>query len=306
RYTRGFPRLVNIVCDNVLLAAYTDDAKQVSANLVKKVVSDLEKTYGKGSVHVPVPRVQRRRTARRVVIRYVVPTLALLALAFFAWALLDRIDTGSVRGWIGMERKSAQAPDGSSGISGAVRRLSSALTTERDTRDEGQPRVSLQDQTGEDSAAVPPSLTEPQQGSGVTVTVGPHDTIAQLAARQYGRVDPGILNAVRKANPAIGNIDLVFEGQKVFLPGMHDPARVMFTVSVASYHSIHEATAVFVDLVKKGFQATIYPYLDSRGNTWYRITIGTYVNQNEAKSSAQQLKAKGFFYAKPVKVSLEG
>lgn len=306
RYTRGFPRLVNIVCDNVLLAAYTDDAKQVGANLVKKVVSDLEKTYRKGAVHVPVPRVQRRRAARRVVIRYVVPTLALLALAFFAWVLLGRIDTDRVRGWIGMEGKSAQAPNVSSGISGAVRKLSSALTPGRDTRGEGQPRVSLQDQTGGDSAAVPPSLTEPQQGSGVTVTVGPHDTIAQLAARQYGRVDPGILNAVRKANPAIGNIDLVFEGQKVFLPGMHDSARVMFTVSVASYHSIHEATAVFVDLVKKGFQATIYPYLDSRGNTWYRITIGTYVNQNEAKSSAQQLKAKGFFYAKPVKVSLEG
>lgn len=80
----------------------------------------------------------------------------------------------------------------------------------------------------------------------------------------------------------------------------------MYTVSVASYHSINEATAVFVDLVKKGFQATIYPYVDGQGNTWYRITIGTFTKEDDAKNYAQGLKPKGFLYAKPVKVSLEG
>jgi phage tail protein X len=171
---------------------------------------------------------------------------------------------------------------------------------------QNKPKITLQDQTGEALSPVPPSFNEIQRNIGTTVTIGAGDTIAQLAAKHYGRVETDILQAVRKANPSINNIDLVYEGQKVYLPNMQDTTRVMYTVSVASYHSVHEATAVFVDLVKQGFQATIYPYLDSHGNTWYRITIGTFANQDDAKKYTQQLKTKGFFYAKPVKVSLEG
>jgi cell division protein FtsN len=81
---------------------------------------------------------------------------------------------------------------------------------------------------------------------------------------------------------------------------------VLFTVSVASYHSINEATAVFLDLVKKGFKATIYPHLDTQGNTWYRVTIGTFREQDKADVYAQQLKKQGFLYAKSVRVSVEG
>jgi cell division protein FtsN len=62
---------------------------------------------------------------------------------------------------------------------------------------------------------------------------------------------------------------------------------------------------VFLDLVKKGFQATIYPHLDSQGNTWYRITIGTFKTQDKAEESTRQLKDQGFLYAKSVKVSVE-
>jgi cell division protein FtsN len=111
---------------------------------------------------------------------------------------------------------------------------------------------------------------------------------------------------VRKANSNLKNIDLVYEGQKITLPPITDTTRVIFTVSVASYHSMNEATAVFLDLVKKGFQATIYPHLDSQGNTWYRVTIGTFKEPDKADVYARQLKTQGFLYAKSIKVSVEG
>jgi cell division protein FtsN len=63
---------------------------------------------------------------------------------------------------------------------------------------------------------------------------------------------------------------------------------------------------VFLDLVKKGFQATIYPYLDSQGNTWYRVTMGTFENRDKADEYARQLKGQGFLYARSLKVSVEG
>lgn len=167
------------------------------------------------------------------------------------------------------------------------------------------PKVPIQDQAGQ-AAAVPPVMGEQKQTTGVTIAVGPGDTVAKLAARHYGRVDSVILDIVRKANSNLENIDLIYEGQKINLPTITDTARVMFTVSVASYHSINEATAVFIDLVKKGFKTAIYPHLDTQGNTWYRVTIGTFNEQNKADMYARQLKTQGFLYAKSVKVSVEG
>lgn len=310
RYTRGFPRLVNIVCDSVLLAAYTDDAKQVTANLVKKVVGDLEKTYGKTTTQTPVPRIQRKRAIRKRMFQFTIGLLVVLVLMAVAWVIFSRIDTSFLRSRIDM-LESVLVPGKPSIPPEAAHKIASTEPSDPDSQSwekigQGKPKITLQDQTGEARSPVPPSFNESRKNTGIIVTIGAGDTIAKLAARHYGRVDTDILQAVRKANPSINSIDLVYEGQKVYLPNMKDTARIMFTVSVASYHSIDEATAVFVDLVKQGFQATIYPYLDSQGNTWYRITIGTFANQDDAKKYAQQLKTKGFFYAKPVKVSLEG
>jgi general secretion pathway protein A len=41
-YARGFPRLVNILCDRALLAAYADDKTQVDRPLVDEVQRELD------------------------------------------------------------------------------------------------------------------------------------------------------------------------------------------------------------------------------------------------------------------------
>jgi len=152
---------------------------------------------------------------------------------------------------------------------------------------------------------IPPSLNEPEQEQGRLVTVSVGDTIAELAADYYGRVNAGILQSIREANPDLANIDLIYEGQEIFMPAVQSVPRVLYSVSVASYHSVAEAKAVFLDLLNKGYEATIYPYLDAQGNTWYRITIGTFDSRTDAIGYSGELKDKGFFYAKPVKISME-
>jgi len=167
------------------------------------------------------------------------------------------------------------------------------------------PEVTLEDQAGREA-----SLSSGEVGKkaarGTTVVVGPRDTVARIAARHYGRIDANILELVRQANTHLGSIDLIYEGQKIYLPPLAGGPQAMFTVSVATYHSINEATAVFLDLVKKGFKATVYPFLDANGNTWYRVTIGTFPSLDEADAYAGQLKGRGFLYARSVKVSVEG
>ena len=168
-----------------------------------------------------------------------------------------------------------------------------------------QEKVVLKDEEDQGRHMIPPTLMGPGMPQGTVVVVVPGDTIAQLAADYYGRFDSEILRAVKQANPDLRNVDLIYEGQKIFLPQVNIAPQVIYSVSVASYHSMNEAKAVFLDLIGKGYQATIYPYLDDNKNTWYRITIGTFTARQDAIDYSKELLDKGFFYAKPVKVSTE-
>jgi putative secretion ATPase (PEP-CTERM system associated) len=45
-FSRGIPRLVNIVCDFLLLSAYVEETKELTADLVKEVIDDIEMETG--------------------------------------------------------------------------------------------------------------------------------------------------------------------------------------------------------------------------------------------------------------------
>jgi general secretion pathway protein A len=298
RYTRGFPRLINIVCDNVLLAAYSDDQTQVSATLVKKVVGGMEKTYERHVPHVPG---QRAGTGRRpgvwiavAAISGVITMAALIALVLYTPMGRELVSRAGI-------------------MTGVRTGQPVVMTTQVGERDAAEaalepgamPEVTLEDQAGREASRSSGEAGKKAAG-GTTVVVGPRDTVARIAARHYGRIDANILELVRQANTHLGSIDLIYEGQKIYLPPLAGGPRAMFTVSVATYHSINEATAVFLDLVRKGFKATVYPFLDASGNTWYRVTIGTFPSLDESDAYAGELKGKGFLYARSVKVSVEG
>jgi phage tail protein X len=143
---------------------------------------------------------------------------------------------------------------------------------------------------------MPPSQADENPArKGVVLTISEGDTVAKLAADYYGRVDPRILKSVKEANPGIPNIDRVQSGQKIFLPKLDDQLQqVLYSVSVASYHSMDEAKAAFSELLGNGYQAVIYPYIDDSRKTWYRVTIGTFSSREESIEYARQLLKKGF------------
>lgn len=67
KYSRGIPRLVNVLCDNALLNAYALDRRFVTAETIDEVASDLRLTNGNGN-HPGVRfrvRVRPRRRAKR-------------------------------------------------------------------------------------------------------------------------------------------------------------------------------------------------------------------------------------------------
>jgi len=61
RFARGIPRVINVLCDNALIAAFSRDAAQVSAKLVEEVASELGLSAGKGSAPLARPPLAKGR-----------------------------------------------------------------------------------------------------------------------------------------------------------------------------------------------------------------------------------------------------
>lgn len=45
RFSKGYPRLINILCDNALLTAYGRDLKEIKGDIVKEIIKDIEASY---------------------------------------------------------------------------------------------------------------------------------------------------------------------------------------------------------------------------------------------------------------------
>ncbi len=71
-FARGIPRLINIVCDFLLLAAFTEQTKEISLIMVREVIQDLERENRYWQNHASDPATsasdevdEQRRDARR-------------------------------------------------------------------------------------------------------------------------------------------------------------------------------------------------------------------------------------------------
>ena len=75
RYTRGVPRLINLVCDRALMAAYAHGLREVSSRMVGMAVREL----------AGMPAARAGHALRRVVYMGGVFLALVLATAIFAW-----------------------------------------------------------------------------------------------------------------------------------------------------------------------------------------------------------------------------
>jgi len=323
KQSKGFPRLINILCDNAMLAAYTEDTYQIGARLVRKVVSDMKGTYGK--TDIPSPRLSAPHTWARKSLNW----LAILVLAavfcgggVIAWHLFSKSEHNKDTSFIDMA--ASQAKKTSSGPTSKPGETSKSLMYDKyadvnfqDARGQntgnGQDRVYPHNRniTDQDTSAdvavppIPPAMIEQEKSTGVWITVKEGDTLAGIAIIHYGKVSDKILMDIKEANPAIEDVDIIHEEQKIFIPNISGLTSTLYSVSVASYYSIEEAKAVFDDLINRGFNATIYPCIDSKGRNRYKLTIGVFGSKQEAISYSKILEEMGFLYVKPVKISME-
>jgi general secretion pathway protein A len=64
RFSRGIPRVINVLCDNALIVAFSREARRVSAQMVEEAASDLGLSASPGEPHFVRERSAPDRKAR--------------------------------------------------------------------------------------------------------------------------------------------------------------------------------------------------------------------------------------------------
>lgn len=145
---------------------------------------------------------------------------------------------------------------------------------------------------------VGPRAAYEQENVGALVPVRPGDTLTELAAKRYGRVSFTLLDAIKSANPSIGDIDLIWAGQNLVLPPIDGALTVRqeedggYAAWVISAGSLQSAQGYVTRLGDMGFAGRISLVSTDAGRRtrFVRIWVGGFDSAEEADRTAQHLR----------------
>lgn len=185
KHSKGVPRVINILCENSLVASYGLQKKPVSLKLVKQVIAEYE---GKSfSGHFPLKKV-------------VVSTLILLLTSVLVASFISFFPR-SLEGWMGQQFASVPLPD----------------VSRKPTTTSAEEEKSLQPK----SEPISPlfagrHMTTRQSANSKIVKRG--DTVSKLFFDTYGFYSTQGLEWLKSQNPHIDNMDDIQIDQIIYFP----------------------------------------------------------------------------------------
>jgi general secretion pathway protein A len=238
RYSGGYPRTINILADNCLLLGYSTAKKNVNRDMVKASYEELRPHGIRAEAEDVKPvlpeahKVAKTRTTNHG-LRWA--TAAFLLVIGFVIALGAGWKGSEILSHISEYKQLLQQVSATASPT-AVTTLRQPITRpESITPKEGQPisgPVLSSAQGEEDVISQQPApavkddldvvlhtAKEPTD-SERAVIVQQGNSLGQLAANFYGKVDRGVLEHLKKHNPEIENINVIQVGQRIFFPPM--------------------------------------------------------------------------------------
>jgi general secretion pathway protein A len=270
-YSKGIPRLINIICDNALLCAYARSKKIVSADMIKEVARDLRvgsevqvtpavvsKTEPEALIREAADGVPKHKVRRMV--RAGVGTL-LVFLVFVAVA--SAIDP---QNFLSITRI---------GLEGAKHNLNQWALL-----------VAPQESVPKEAS---PVVEFKQKGQRVMVQHGAN--IYKIAGDAYGTNTALGMDLIKEFNPQIKNLNWVSAGQDLLLPRLTTETLLRkqldgsYRLIAASFRSLRGADEYARLLSNKGYQVTITPRRVSDNLLLYRVEMDGLKNLEEANQA---------------------
>jgi type II secretory pathway predicted ATPase ExeA len=273
-YSKGIPRLINIICDNALLITFAASQRFVSLGTIKEVAGDL-RLGSKGQnddAENPLPappskpkqatyvreapsRVSRRTLRRGVKAGVGTFSVILVSLAVFI-SDPQLVFTSALKTLADFKHNSQQW----------------ILLVTRPEVIPPKPAVEGQHLQPK-NAGVDPKRTEQR----VTIRYG--STIYTIASDAYGANAVLGMDLIKELNPEIQNLNWVFAGQDILLPILTRETLLRqqpdgsYRLIIGSFLSEKEANETAGRIIKAGYQILITPKRVSNNLTLHRLEI---------------------------------
>ena len=298
-YSRGIPRLVNIICDNGLLTAYARNQKNVSAKMIKEVARDLRLGLEGQSTQADIARAVTPTKPEPATIHYTakdIPPAHILSftscLGFVGYKLrrILKVPLQSLAVILGLvalgsfiSPKNFIATSSRS-FETAKRNLHEWVLLVKDQ--EPVPQQLVKDQEPQEANAKVEIEPESQQ------VIIPHgSSIYKIASETYGAKTALGVDLIKEFNPEIKDLNRVFVGQALLLPSL-TPGTLLRKQPDGSYRLIattsyrqRRADEYAARLRNEGYQVTLTPRKVTDNLLLYRVEIGGLKGFEEARDT---------------------
>ena len=318
QYSQGYPRMINILAEKVLLLGYSKGLRKFNATMVRQCYQDIhtdktfakighqtQETLGKNQAAIFPLRSHWKRAAVLLMILVVAFAMGLkrwdimgsLAKAIPVHFQADPTDMANQQGH--------SAKEDTNSVIQEVQHASNRVITYQKTA-KAADKVAVM-ATVHASQQLESTCSHEEKPSSHAIIANDADNLTELAVRVYGWANKSILNLLQRNNPGIKNIDQIQAGQKVFFPPLlQSTYGSAYTVHIASYKLFTYAHEEFHTLINGGSDAYVIPVDTDQKGKVFRVTVGRFQDLNEARICASTILEKGISdYAQPIRMELK-
>jgi len=322
-YSRGIPRLINIICDNALLIAYATSARQISAEVIKEVATDLrllppqpeaasEPAPQPTPAQIPAPAVaqpvarekrveaaaEKTQSAPRTRTALRGTTAAGLLVAIAAGLFYYGTDLAA---WLsnkflfefGPVTASAPTVSSESKPSASSREVPNAAVASADV----PATTAVHPVTAQTAQEGSDANTEARQSNGGaqqndTVVVSWGSTISHIATEVYGKDRLFLaMDILKEANPGVQDLNWIIAGQNLALPALTRETLLRkmpddtYRLIVGSFQTPQDAQKLSREMKSKGYETDISQHRISNKIVLHRVEIKGLANRATANQA---------------------
>jgi len=329
QYSEGYPRMINILCDNSLLLGYSREKRTITPGMIKECYQDLKLDTSASREQKPEVKDKKKEVRSRSEWTDFAKWIILLILAFLVGMFLTgkgvdlyhRLFSPAVVSQnINKTPSLIPKPTEMTPEPGAEKSVQESPesvdeqegSTEPPTGSGSIPQPEVKNNSGIPGGMEAPNTEQEkaeqavETSPGKTVIVKEGDTVTGLAAEVYGFVNDALVERIKMSNPDIRDINWISVGQKIIFPPLRaENVAPTYTVHIASFEPIERARRLFQELSDKGYEAYILPFHDPEKGNMFRVTVGNFNMREAALAYAKRILDEGVSdYAKPIQVEV--
>jgi general secretion pathway protein A len=289
-YSKGIPRLVNVICDNALVIAFAASQKNISADIIGEVARDLriapgtQLTQNKTSQVYPISE----RVAGAVVLSGDTPVqISNQKLASLATGMAAALVIVILIGFASLtdpEKFFMGATESLNGYQKNLAEWASLLTRQKADPKKTSVKVA--------NAEIQIAAIDPKSNDH-RVTIQSGSTVFQIATDAYGSSAVLGMDLIREFNPDIPNLNWINAGKDLLLPALTEKTLLRqqtdgsFRLVVASFLSRREAEEFAERIVRDGLRVIVTVKPVSNNLVLHRLEINELKDLEDAKQTVQ-------------------